>query len=461
MVNLFKRTALASDIGDKILFASPTSASSSGLFLAAPRRTGKSTFLREDLRPQLEAKGALVLYVDLWENKQADPGDVIIDAIRTELSKHDGVLKRLAKSSGLDKVTLAGTTFSLERLGLEKGISLSAALSALSDESQKPIVLIIDEAQHAITTEGGTNALFALKAARDELNSSRHKGLRVVATGSNQDKLAMLRNSKDQAFFGAPLVRFPPLGAPYVKWFVENVGLAAPLDAAKVQELFAQASYRPEILGAAADTLRFAFELDPSEVAERFYSEVQNEIVSTNKEALRVVHSLTPLQSAVLQVLAKAGANYAPFEQKTLENYQQVLSAIAPGGEVKADIPNVQQALLALQEKGLVWKASRGVYALEDTSLAELMPQLATYTVAALEPVVSPAIVESGQFSGEILAVSTDGSVTQRTKRDGSTVTHDANRLSAPVNVGEVVEIHYIDGVGKVNSREHDKAQGR
>lgn len=373
MNSLFKRTALASDIAEKVLFTSPTSASSSGLFLAAPRRTGKSTFLREDLRPQLEAIGALVLYVDLWENRQTDPGDAIINAIRLELAKHDGVLTRLAKSTGLDKVSVAGTSFSLEKLGLEKGISLSAALVALSDEASKPIVLIIDEAQHAITTEGGTNALFALKAARDELNSSRHKGLRVVATGSNQDKLAMLRNSKDQAFFGAPLVKFPSLGREYVAWFCEHANLGAAISPDKVFDLFAKASFRPEILGAAADTLRFEFGIDKNEISERFYAEILQEIESTNKEAVRVIHSLTPLQSSVLQVLSKAGAAYAPFEAKTIEAYQALLNTIAPKSEVRADIPNVQQALTALQEKGLVWKASRGVYALEDTSLSELL----------------------------------------------------------------------------------------
>lgn len=85
-------------------------------------------------------------------------------------------------------------------------------MAALSDETGRVIVLIIDEAQHAITSERGSDALFALKAARDELNSSRHKGLRIVATGSNRDKLAMLRNSRDQAICGAPLVSFLRLG---------------------------------------------------------------------------------------------------------------------------------------------------------------------------------------------------------------------------------------------------------
>ena len=375
MTNLFKRTELANEVADKILFTSPTSASSSGLFLAAPRRTGKSTFLREDLRPQLDAKGALVLYVDLWENRQTDPGDAIVNAIRTELAKHDGVIKRLVKSTGLDKISIAGTSFTLDRLGLAQGISLSAALSALSDDVQTPIVLVIDEAQHAITTEGGTNALFALKAARDELNSTRHKGLRVVATGSNQDKLAMLRNSKEQAFFGAPLVRFPSLGRDYVKWFCAHADLGASIDPDVVFDLFSKASFRPEILGAAADTLRFAFGVEKKDIASRFYEEVQLEIDSTNKEAMRVIHSLTPLQSAVFLVLAKAGPDYAPFEAKTMVLYQGSMSSISPESDVAPDLSNVQQALVALQEKGLVWKAARGVYAMEDTSLGELLRQ--------------------------------------------------------------------------------------
>ncbi len=374
-MDVFHREPLAADLAGKVLFVAPTSASGSGLFLAAPRRTGKSTFLREDLRPELERQGALVVYVDLWEDRRADPGDVIVQAVRAALSRHDGVETRLARSAGMEKVTLGGVAFSLDRVGLGQGVSLSVALSALSDETGRVIVLIIDEAQHAITSERGGDALFALKAARDELNSSRHKGLRIVATGSNRDKLAMLRNGRDQAFYGAPLVSFPPLGPDYVAWFCERVGLAAALDPAMVQELFARAAYRPEVLGAAADALRFEFGLAPQDVPGRFAAAVQEQIDAGSDELLRVVHSLTPLQSAVLKVLARRGADYAPFEGTTLQAYQTVLLASQPAGETKADVPAVQQALIALQEKALVWRAARGVYALEDAALADLMAQ--------------------------------------------------------------------------------------
>jgi hypothetical protein len=370
---VFHRTALASDMATRLLKPPATSASGSGLFLAAPRRTGKSTFVREDLRPSLEAGGALVIYVDLWEDRKADPGDVIVAAVRAQLAKREGVIARLAKSSGMEKVAVGGVSFSLERVGLARGISLSAALAALSDETQQMIVLIIDEAQHAITSDAGSDALFALKAARDELNSSRHHGLRVVATGSNRDKLAMLRSSKDQAFFGAPLVSFPPLDEAYIRWFLAQLDFGAELDPAAVYGWFQQAACRPEVLGAAVDSLVFDLQVKRGQYAQRLQERVLEQIDASNSETLRVVHSLTPLQSAVLRVMAKAGSDYAPFEQATMERYKATLAAVAPDAKLEPDTANVQQALSALQDKALVWRAARGVYALEDTFLAELM----------------------------------------------------------------------------------------
>jgi predicted AAA+ superfamily ATPase len=59
-----RRTAIAEELARAALGESILATSS--LFLGAPRRTGKSTFLQEDLIPALENNGALVLYVDLW-----------------------------------------------------------------------------------------------------------------------------------------------------------------------------------------------------------------------------------------------------------------------------------------------------------------------------------------------------------------------------------------------------------
>jgi hypothetical protein len=219
------------------------------------------------------------------------------------------------------------------------------------------------------------DSLFALKAARDELNSSSHFGLRLVCTGSNRDKLAMLRNSRDQAFFGAPLVSFPHLDRDYIEWFCQNVGLPGALEPAKVWSLFQRAGWRPEVLGAAADTLRFDFGIVADEVPARFAAAVDEQIEAANTETLRVVRALPPMQSAVLRVLAAAGKAFRPFEAATLDKYREALKAAGEASEAvaKVDVASVQAALQALQEKMLIWRASRGVYDLEDGSVRDVL----------------------------------------------------------------------------------------
>lgn len=371
---VYHRPELAARLAKLIMQVAVGSSASSGVFLAAPRRTGKSTFAREDLRPALENAGAIVLYADLWQDLTKDPGLVIVEAIREAVGRNDGFITRLAKASGIEKVAVGGLNFSLDKIGLGKDIDLTTALVALSDESQKLIVLMIDEAQHAITTEAGVAALFALKAARDELNSSRHHGLRVVCTGSNRDKLAMLRNSKDQAFFGASMVPFPTLDRNYIDWLCEHIDLPSPLDPAEVFELFKESGYRPEMLGAAADAIRFDFFIDPENVRERFAELVRAQADELNANLKKVLHSLTPIQSAVIRVMGSMGDSYAPFEAPTMDLYAAAMkqAGIAKAA-IKVEVPGVQQALIALQEKNLVWKASRGVYAVDEHVIVDLL----------------------------------------------------------------------------------------
>ncbi|MCM2459260.1 ATP-binding protein [Pseudomonas sp. LARHCG127] len=371
---VYHRPVLAARLSKLIMQVAIGSAASSGVFLAAPRRTGKSTFAREDLRPALEAAGAIVLYADLWKDLTKDPGLVIVEAVREAVGQSEGFVTRLAKSAGMEKVTVGGLSFSLDKIGLGRDIDLTTALAALSDESKKIIVLMIDEAQHAITTDEGVAALFALKAARDELNSSKHHGLRIVCTGSNRDKLAMLRNSKDQAFFGASMVQFPTLDQDFINWFCANIDLAYPLDPSNVFELFKESGYRPELLGAAADEIRFDFALDPATIPERFAVLVRAQADELNANLKKIIHSLTPIQSAVIRVMSAKGDNYAPFEAPTMELYAKAMEqAGIAERDIKVEVPGVQQALIALQEKKLVWKASRGVYAVDEHVIVDLL----------------------------------------------------------------------------------------
>lgn len=369
--HFFHRHQLAEELAARILSTAILAPARSGLFLAAPRRTGKSTFLREDLIPALEAAGAAVLYIDLWADKTVDPGHAIVTMVRSALGVEDGFLLKAFRKAGLDKVAIGGLNFDVSRVGLGTGITLSAALAALSDALKRPIVLIIDEAQQAATTPSGNDALFALKAARDELNSSNHHGLRIVATGSSQAKLALLRASKDQAFYKAAMQNFPPLGRPFIEWFVDNTGLPVRLDIDRTFALFAKTGFRPEVLIEALGTLQDGRELTAGNVDEAFAGIVHEALEESDAAMLKVVAALTPLQGAVLRVMIAQGDEYVPYAAATLDAYREELART--GGGANVDVPNVQAALEALQNKALIWRAAHGEYALEEQGLAELL----------------------------------------------------------------------------------------
>ncbi len=164
------------------------------------------------------------------------------------------------------------------------------------------------------------------------------------------------------------------LGKDYVEWFCKEVDLPFQLDPKQVWPLFVEAGHRPEVIGAAADRFRFDFEIDAETGPDKFTEEVQRLTDEINQVQMGVIHSLTPIQSSVLRVMAATKENYAPFEAATMEKYRKAMTLAGLAiDDAKADVPGVQQALIALQEKKLVWKAARGVYAIEEQSIVDLL----------------------------------------------------------------------------------------
>lgn len=82
--------------------------------------------------------------------------------------------------------------FSPDAVCVGKEVSLTDALVALSMLWKVTIVLIIDEARLVMTSENASATMHALKAARDELNSSKHSGLRIVFMDVDKESLRQL-----------------------------------------------------------------------------------------------------------------------------------------------------------------------------------------------------------------------------------------------------------------------------
>ncbi len=340
-----------------------------GLFVAAPRRTGKTTFLQADLTPALQASGVVVAYVDLWADPRRDPGLLIAEVIGRALEPHLGVGARATRKAGLDKVKVAGALeIDLRRIGQVDGTTLAEALRLLHTASGKPVALIIDETQHALTSEAGEAAMTALKSARDQLNRPGQVNLMLVMSGSDRDKLMRLVNTSGAAFYGSQVQRIPPLGPDFIAHVAALVEAQRPSLQPVDQQALAQAfevfGFRPQFFMAALGQV-----LSPlATVSGRFEGALMEAARQRQGRDEAQMESdflgLKPTEQAMLWRMLEQGSKFRPYDGEALRFYRA-----ATGHPVSA--AQAQKALEALRQRtpALVWKSARGEYAVEDAGM--------------------------------------------------------------------------------------------
>ncbi|MBS0577256.1 MAG: ATP-binding protein [Proteobacteria bacterium] len=365
----FPRRTLAQQIARALQGNQIFSDAHNGLFLAAPRRTGKSTFLQEDLEPELERLGMVIVYVDLWADQRRDPGDLIADAIGRELAKHLGPIAKAAKAAGLQGVNVASALqIDTSRIGRMDGITLTDAVRVLHETAKAPVVLIIDEAQHALTSEAGETVMAALKSARDQLNAPGKVNLMLVMSGSDRDKLLRLVNSNSAPFYGSQIQKMPELDRAFIDFVSDLVERQRPdlrpVDRAMLDEAFAGFGRRPQFfmtaLGEALSPLSSQegrFEAAVIAAAEQRQRDDEAQMES---EFL----ALKPLERAVLWRLLAQGDRFRPYDAEALRFYSEKTG-------VRVTTAKAQTALESLRQHNpsMVWKSARSAYAVEDAAM--------------------------------------------------------------------------------------------
>ncbi len=340
-----------------------------GLFLAAPRRTGKTTFLRGDLSPALERAGAVVVYVYLWADAARDPGVLIADAIGHALQPHLGLLAKSAKKAGLDKLGLGNwLQMDIGKIGKVDGLTLVDALRALQVAAAKPVALIIDEAQHALISEAGENAMSALKSARDQLNQPGEVNLMLVMSGSDRDKLLRLVNTSGAPFYGSQIQRMPPLGADFIAYVVSLIEAQRPdlrpVNGKALHQAFEGFGNRPQFFMEALGQV-----LSPvSGITGPFEPVLLEAALQRQRDDESQMDSdyagLKPTEQAVLWRMLAQGSKFRPYDAEALKFYRE-----KTGHPVS--VPQAQKALEALRQRtpALVWKSARSEYSVEDAAM--------------------------------------------------------------------------------------------
>lgn len=365
----FRRTALAAQMAQQLLRPSFLDTSlRSGLFLSGQRRVGKTTFLATDLIPALEALGAIVVYVDLWSQPQANPADLVHEAIRKTLKElqipGSGILKRLKEVTNLE-AGAAGFKFGfkLADVGKDDGVSLAQAFQELIDQARTDVVLIVDEVQHALGSADGDHLLHALKAARDAINTrpGTPGHFLFIGTGSHRARVQELTLKGNQAFNGAVTNEFPVLGRDFIDYVLAQVGpqLGAMLPSAEVTEAaFRSMGSRPEELMKALNVLR---SLPPDALPDEHLPTIAQSLGAAAADVeLQKVEAMGPLAEAVFSRICSIGGDVkGVFTGEALKAY-----AAQIGREVTAQ--EVQGIIGAMTSANLLMRVKHGHYGVTD-----------------------------------------------------------------------------------------------
>jgi hypothetical protein len=371
----FPRPFLAASIAKELMGKTPLSDAHNGLFIAGERRTGKTQFIRLDLKPLLEDLGLLVLYVDLKTNVKLPAVEAVQQVLYQTVQDNLSLVSKMAKSLGLEKIGVPGVLgIDLRSLGKTDGLSLYQVFNLLNKATKKKIVFIVDEAQHALTSEDGEALMWSLKSARDQMKTEQGSDLMLVMSGSHTDKLTLLLNSPKAPFWGSQVRAMPKLDDEFVRAYAAQIAVNRPefntVRGSEMVKAFEHFGRRPQFFVSAVARAA-ALSQDALQFEQMLVKESQTQAQVDRQRFTDMFIALSPLEKAVLERLIVQGKEFKAFDASALAFYAERIKEPKSKNLPKVTATQVQRAIDSLRDNDeeLVWKSSRGEYAIYDQGL--------------------------------------------------------------------------------------------
>ena len=301
-----------------------------------------------------------------------------------------GGMSKVAKQHLLMRVKVAGTLdIDTSKIGQVDGLTLVDALRSLQQAAGRPVALIIDEAQHALTSEAseaGEAAMTALKSARDQMNQPGQVNLMLVMSGSDRDKLLRLVVSAGAPFYGSQIQALPPLDTDFIAHIASLVETQrpdlVPVDRAAMQAAFTAFGHRPQFFMAAMGAVLSPLSNHSGRFEPALQQAAQDQQAQDEAQMAFDYLGRKPTEQAVLWRRLDQGPRFRPYDADALRFYRQQLGR-------PISVQQAQKALEALRQRtpALVWKSARGEYAVEDAAMHRWYEGRVT---AALWPPAAP-----------------------------------------------------------------------
>jgi hypothetical protein len=337
--------------------------------LHAKRRMGKTEFLTKDLTPKAVERGYVVGYCNLWQEDQ-DPAEAIAEAVtacsaprrvlakvREKLKSRVSTLKVSGKVPGMAK---GAAELEFKETEKKNAAKLRSSFTAF-DKSKNRGLLLIDEAQ-VLADKKHRSLEKALRAMLD----ARKDHLKVIFTGSSEDRLRTMFGAEDKAFYNwARVEPLPLLGEEFVR------------------ELTRRANALGTMKLKLEDTLRAFYSLKKvPELFRRFLSqylanafEGVDRAIETSRQSVFVDEGfaarwdkMLPADRVILQWLAQGREDL--HGAKSLARIGKVLKLGRP-----ADRSVPQNALKRLRERQILIQSDIGVYRFEDDTFKDWVTQ--------------------------------------------------------------------------------------
>ena len=349
----FSRNALAQQV-----LAMFETGLASALTFFAPRRMGKTEFLRKDITPVAEAKGWKVFYFSFLD-ADATAAQSFAQALAA-FAKGDGLLAKVGKALGrVDKVTggAAGVQAGVELRGAEAD-DIKAVIQRLA-KGQGKTLLLLDEVQ-ALANPSHKTFVAALRTALD-----MHKEtVKVIFTGSSREGLRRMFSQANAPFFHfGQNLPFPQLNRDFTDHLtaVFQRTTTRTIDPDSLWQCFVDMGHVPQLARSLVERLA----LNPTLSVEAAKTALIEEI-NHNRDYLSDWSRCSALERILLSMIAASTGAFEPYGVSTREALAKSL------GVPEVPVPTVQSALRSLTRRALIFKPEgRSSHEIEDPMFRE------------------------------------------------------------------------------------------